>query len=154
MDRPPVEDSRPPTAVLRYVNPVLIALLRSRLHRLASKNLMVLSVTGRRSGRTLTMPVTRHEQPDGTLVVAAAGAWRHNLQDGAEVRVTVGGLEQRAHVTPERDPGRAAQVFKDLLERAGSRAVGVKVNVDRSPTVEEIEPLLAHRVIAYLQRDG
>ena len=154
MDRPALEDSRPPTAVLRFVNPVLIALLRSKLHRLASRNLMVLTVTGRKSGRRLTMPVTRHEQPDGTLIVAAAGAWRHNLQDGAEVSVNLDGREQTARVTRERDPRRAAEVFKGLLERTSSRAVGVKVNVGHPPAADEIEPVLAHRVIAYLQRDG
>ena len=154
MDHPAVEDGRPPNGVLRFVNPTVIALLRSRLHRLASKNLMVLTVTGRKSGRKLTMPVTRHEQPDGTLIVAAAGAWRHNLQDGAEVSVNLDGREQTARVTRERDPRQAAEVFKGLLERTSSRAVGVKVNVSHAPTAEEIEPLLAHRVIAYLRRDG
>jgi deazaflavin-dependent oxidoreductase (nitroreductase family) len=151
MDRPAVEDSRPPNAVLRFVNPVLVALLRSGLHRLASKNLMLLTVTGRKSGRSYTMPVTRHQQPDGNLVVAAAGGWRHNLREGAEVRVTLDGQERTAHVTPEEDPVRATEVFKGLLERTGTRAVGVKVNVDHSPTLDELKPVVAHRVIAYLK---
>jgi hypothetical protein len=97
------------------------------------------------------MPVTRHEQPDGTLVVSAAGGWRHNLQDGADVRVTLDGRERAARVTLEEDPVRAAEVFKGLLERAGTRAVGVKVNVGHPPTLEEIKPVLSHRVIAYLK---
>jgi deazaflavin-dependent oxidoreductase (nitroreductase family) len=151
MDRRAVEDSRPPKAVLRIVNPVLVALLRSGLHRLASKNLMLLTVTGRKSGRSYTMPVTRHEQPDGTLVVSAAGGWRHNLREGADVRVTLDGRERTAHVRLEEDPARATEVFKGLLGRAGARAVGVKVNVEHSPTAGEIKPVLAHRVIAYLE---
>jgi deazaflavin-dependent oxidoreductase (nitroreductase family) len=151
MDRPAVQDARPPKAVLRFVNPILVALLRSGLHRLAGKNLMLLTVTGRKSGRSYTMPVTRHEQPDGTLVVSAAGGWRHNLQEGADVRVTLDGREHTAHVTLEKDPAHASEVFKGLLERAGTRAVGVKVNVEHSPTADEIKPVLAHRVIAYLK---
>jgi deazaflavin-dependent oxidoreductase (nitroreductase family) len=150
-NRPAVEDARPPKAVLRLVNPIMVALLRSRLHRLASKNLMLLTITGRKSGRSYTLPVTRHEQPDGTLVVSAAGGWRHNLRAGAEVCVTLDGREHTAHVTPEEDPVRAAEVFKGLLDRAGARAVGVKVNVGRSPTPDEIKPALAHRVVAYLK---
>jgi deazaflavin-dependent oxidoreductase (nitroreductase family) len=151
MDRPAVEDARPPKAVLRLVNPIVVALLRSRLHRLASKNLMLLTVTGRKSGRSYTLPVTRHEQPDGTLVVSAAGSWRHNLRAGSDVRVTLDGRERTAHVTPEEDPVHAAEVFKGLLDRASARDVGVKVNVDRSPTPDEIKPVLAHRVVAYLK---
>jgi deazaflavin-dependent oxidoreductase (nitroreductase family) len=151
MERAAVEDSRPPSAVLRFVNPVLVALLRSRLHRLASKNLMLLTVTGRKTGRRYTMPVTRHQQPDGRLVVSGAGSWRHNLQRGAEVRVTLDGREHSAHVTPEEDPVRAAEVFKGLLERTGTRAVGVRVNVDHSPTLDEIKPVIARRSIVYLE---
>jgi deazaflavin-dependent oxidoreductase (nitroreductase family) len=150
MDRPAVEDARPPKAVLTLVNPIMVALLRSRLHRVASKNLMLLTVTGRKSGRSYTLPVTRHEQPDETLVVSAAGSWRHNLRGGGDVRVTLDGRERTAHATVEDDPVRAAEVFKGLLERAGARAVGVKVNVDHAPTPEEIKPALAHRVIAYV----
>jgi deazaflavin-dependent oxidoreductase (nitroreductase family) len=150
MNRPAVEDARPPKAVLRFVNPVVMSLLRSPLHRLASKNLVLLTVTGRKSGRAYRMPVTRHEQPDGTLVVSAAGGWRHNLQDGAAVRVTLDGQEHAAHVAVEKDPVRATEVFKGLLEHTNARAVGVKVNVESSPTFDEIKPVLAQRVIAYL----
>lgn len=150
MDRPAVEDSRPPKALLKRVNPILGALLRSRLHRLASKNYMLLTVTGRKTGRSYTMPVTRHEQSDGTLVVSGAGGWRHNLRTGTDVRVTIDGRERTAHVAVEEDPIRAAEVFKSLLDRTNPRAVGVKVNVQRSPTPEEIRPVLAQRVVAYL----
>jgi deazaflavin-dependent oxidoreductase (nitroreductase family) len=111
---------------------------------------MLLTVTGRKSGRTYTMPVTRHERPDGSLVVSGAGGWRHNLQQGSDVRVTLDGREHTAHVAREEDQARAAEVFKQLLEDSGSRAMGVKVNVDHVPTVDEIRPVLAQRVIAYL----
>jgi hypothetical protein len=50
----------------------------------------------------------------------------------------------------EEDPARAAEVFRTLLERAGARAVAVKVNVDRTPTVAEVLPAMADRGIAYV----
>ncbi len=150
MDRPAVEDSRPPQAVLRFVNPMLLAVLRSKLHGLAGKNLMLLTVTGRKSGRSYTMPVTRHEQPDGSLVVSGAGGWRHNLRAGSDVLVTLDGRERVAQVRVEEDPTKATEVFKRLLEHAGTKAVGVKVNVKHAPTVDEIRPVMAQRVIAYL----
>jgi deazaflavin-dependent oxidoreductase (nitroreductase family) len=151
MARPAVEDARPPKMLLKLVNPFMVALLRSRLHRLASKNFILLTVTGRKSGRSYTLPVTRHERTDGSLVVSAAGSWRHNLQAGTDVRVTLDGRERTAHATPVQDPDQAAKVFAGLLDRSSARGVGVKVNVDRSPTPEEIKPVLAHRVIAYLK---
>lgn len=38
-----------------------------------------------------------------------------------------------------------------MLDRAGPRALAVKVNLDRPPTVTEIKPALADRGVAYLQ---
>jgi deazaflavin-dependent oxidoreductase (nitroreductase family) len=145
-----VQDARPPRNVIRIVNPVVNALLRSPLHRLLGKNLMLLTVTGRKTGRTYTVPVGRHESRDGTFVLSASGNWRHNLRGGAAVRLTLDGRERAAHAVLEEDPERAAEAFKTMLDQAGPRALGVKVNVDRSPTIAEIRPVLARRTVAYL----
>ena len=79
--RPAVEDVRLPAALLRMVNPVLRTVLQSRLHRALSRELMLLHVTGRRSGRVYVFPVGRYEL-DGQLVASAGGAWRRNLVGG------------------------------------------------------------------------
>jgi len=125
-------------------------LLRSPLHRLLDKDLMVLTVTGRKTGRTYTLPVGRHESADGTFMLMAGGRWRHNLRGGADVRVRVDGSEHAAHAVLEEDPDRAAQALKVMFDQGGPRALAVKVNVDRAPTVHELRPLLATRAVAYL----
>jgi deazaflavin-dependent oxidoreductase (nitroreductase family) len=150
MDRPAVQDAPPPKTVLRFVNPLMRALLRSPLHRMLDKNLMLLTVTGRKTGRSYTLPVGRHELPDGTFVLSAGGNWRHNLRGGADVRVTVDGRERSAHAVLEDDLERAAEAFKTMLDRSGPRALAVKVNVNRAPTIAEIRPVLADRGVAYL----
>ncbi len=149
MNRPVVQDAPPPRQVIRLV-PLLKAVLRSPLHRILGKNLMLLTVTGRKTGRTYTVPVGRHETSDGSFVLSAGGNWRHNLRGGADVRVTLDGRERAGHAVLEQDPDRAAQEFKTLLDRAGPRALAVKVNVDRAPTVAEIKPALGDRGVAYL----
>ncbi len=78
---------------------------------------MLLTVTGRKTGRAYTVPVGRHESGDGSLVLSAGGNWRYNLRGGADVRVTLDGRERAAHAVLEEDPDRAAQAFKTLLER-------------------------------------
>jgi len=113
--------------------------------------LMLLTVTGRKTGRTYTFPVGRHELPDGTFVLSAGGNWRHNLHGRADVRVRLDGRERAGHATLEEDPEQAAAAFKMMLDRTGLRALAVKVNVKRSPTAAEIQPALADRGIAYLR---
>jgi hypothetical protein len=139
--------------MLRFVNPLLVAVLKSPLHRLASRDYLVLTLTGRKTGRTYRIPVGRHES-DGTLTVGAAGAWRHNLRGGATVRLTLDGSEHEARAQLDEEPERVAQAYKRLLDQYGTRkarALGLKVNVDRLPTLEELKPAVAGRAIATIR---
>ena len=66
--QPPVEGAEPPEKLAKVVNLIMKTLLRSPLHRLVSKHLMLLNFEGRKTGRTYSVVVGRHEM-DGTLVV-------------------------------------------------------------------------------------
>ena len=46
----------------RFINPFVKAVLRSPVHRLLSGSLVLLTYTGRRSGRRYTLPVMYAEQ--------------------------------------------------------------------------------------------
>jgi hypothetical protein len=151
MTPPAVQDAPPPKGVLRVLNPLIKAVLRSPLHGLLSRNLMLLTVTGRRTGRTYTLPVWRHVSADGDLLISAGGTWRHNLRGGADVRVCLDGRDRAGRAVLEEDSTQAVELFKGMLDRAGARALAVKVNVDRSPTAEEIAPVLRERGVAYLK---
>lgn len=87
-------------------------------------------------------------------MLSGAGNWRHNLRRGTDVRVRLDGRERAAHAELEEDPDRAAEAFKTVLDRVGHRALGVKINVDRPPTVAEIKPLLVDRWVGYLRLTG
>lgn len=151
MSRPAVQEAPTPKSVLRVVNPLMTAVLRSPLHGLLSRKLMLLTVTGRRTGRIYTLPVWRHESADGDLLIAAGGSWRHNLRGGADVRVRIDGRDHAGRAVLEEDSAQAVELFKGMLERAGARALAVKVNVSRPPTAEEIAPALRERGVAYLK---
>jgi F420H(2)-dependent quinone reductase len=151
-----VKAGQPPALVIRFLNPLMRALLRSPLHRLASKQFMLLTVTGRQTGRSYTVPVVRHQSGD-TLVVYAAGGWRRNLRGGAPVRVVLDGVERSGHAELEEDPERVAQAYKQRLDELGAaeaRMIGLKVSAERSPTVEEIKPVVAERAIATITLSG
>src|SRR5579884_1140426 len=66
---PVVASRAPDPRVMRFVNPVVAALLRSPLHGLLSRQVFLLTVTGRRSGRRFTLPLGYVRDGDALLVV-------------------------------------------------------------------------------------
>jgi hypothetical protein len=88
-------DPHTPFAVVnRTVNPVVRAVLRSPAHGLLSGRLMLLTVTGRRSGRAFTIPVGYHQEGDRlrvNLEWPERKRWWHNLRGGAPVTVGLRG---------------------------------------------------------------
>ena len=84
-ERPPIEGVEPPEWLAKVVNPTIKALLRSPLHRPASKHLMLLTFVGRKTGRTYDIVVGRREM-DSTLVVVRASRWRTTCAAGRRSR--------------------------------------------------------------------
>ena len=143
--RPPVEAAEPPKALGYVIGPVMRALLRSPLHGLVSKQLMLLAFSGCKSGKRYEVVVGRHELGD-TLVVPSASRWRFNLRGGAPVEVMLGGIRRVGRAELVEEPDEVALVYEALLERVGlkgAQRVGLRVNVDRKPTREELKAALA-----------
>lgn len=91
------EPHTPFAVVNRTVNPVLRVLLRSPAHGLVSGHLMLLTVTGRKSGRTFTFPVGYHQDGDRLRVNLdwpERKRWWRNLRGGAPVTVVLRGVRR------------------------------------------------------------
>lgn len=85
------EQSTAPT-VPRIVNAVVKAILRSPLHGLMSKNRMLLTFRGRKSGKRYTTPVSYLH--DGESIVCFTDSpWWKNLRGGALVRLRLVGRD-------------------------------------------------------------
>lgn len=85
---------------IRVFNPLVAAILRSPAHRLVSGVLLLLTVTGRRSGRRFTFPVMYARDGEDVLVFVGMHAekqWWRNLRGGAEVVARVRGEEDVWH---------------------------------------------------------
>lgn len=84
----------------RLGNRFTCSLLRSRLHRLASGSLMLVTYRGRRSGDRFTIPVMYVER-DGALTIWVGHPerkrWWCNFRDGLEVEVLLRGRRLRGH---------------------------------------------------------
>lgn len=150
--RPAVEDKLIPFAVLKVVNPIIRFVLQSRLHPVLSKQLMLLHVRGRRSGRVYVVPVGRH-QLRGLLVASAGGRWKRNLAGGGQLKVTLDGRRLTARGELVEDSHEVAEIFGDLLAGLGlkrARMLGLQLNVDRAPTLDELRVALGDRHVLRL----
>lgn len=75
-----------------WYNSMMQALLRSPIHGVISKNFMLISYTGRKSGKAYTTPVN-YVQEDGMILVTSFRdrTWWRNLIGGAPVSLLVKG---------------------------------------------------------------
>ena len=67
----------------RLVNRVVALVLRSPLHGLVSRRILLLTFVGRRSGRTLAVPLN-YVRVDGYIVCFTGPAWSAWWKNGAE----------------------------------------------------------------------
>ena len=82
----------------RFGNLVVVGLLRSPLHRLASGSLVLITYRGRRSGRRFTIPVMYAERGRALIILvghAEQKRWWRNLRGGAEVELRLRGRHLR-----------------------------------------------------------
>ncbi|HET8851604.1 MAG TPA: nitroreductase/quinone reductase family protein [Ktedonobacteraceae bacterium] len=95
---------RPPRPVRTLVNAIATTILRSPWHGIRSDRLLLLTFTGRKSGKEFTTPM-RYVQEGETLRMKVVYPWWKNLVGEATVRVLLRG-EMRtgtAEVLPEED---------------------------------------------------
>lgn len=76
-DQPAVDAAHPPELLLRIVNPTLKFALRTPLGRLIG-DFMLVSFTGRKTGRRYATPVSAHHL-DGALYVLLEAQWKYNF---------------------------------------------------------------------------
>lgn len=153
VERPPLH-----TGLLKVANPVFTALLRSPLHCVLDATfrprLLVLTITGRSTGRRYTIVVGRHEI-DGVLSVFTSMPWRVNLRGGADVQMTCDGRTSTAHAVLEEDPHQVADAYATVIRRIGWRAaqrqLGIKINVMRTPTHAELVEAVSHDRLALIR---
>ena len=84
-------------AVPRWLNRVMKFVLRSPLHRVVSNQIMLLTFTGRKSGKIYTIPVSYTQQGD-TLYMFTNHIWWKNLTEDVPVTLLLRGRQVKATV--------------------------------------------------------
>jgi hypothetical protein len=137
-----IEVEHPPSAVLRLVNPVLGFLLRTPLAGPARKQLMVLSFTGRKTGRPYSIPLSAH-LIDHDLYALTGNPWKQNFRNGAPAQVVYDGKTTAMRGELIRDRAVVSDLFHRCAESYGvqraQRMMGLKFREQRIPTRNEFE---------------
>src|SRR5947209_13860902 len=70
----------------KLYNPIVISLLRSPLHSLIDKSTILITLTGRKSGKKYTIPVSYIRDGDKLLMISQREhSWWKNLRGGAQL---------------------------------------------------------------------
>lgn len=145
----------------RVSNPVVTAVLRSRCHKLLSGSAAVLTVTGRRSGRSYQLPV--QYAADGQTVYVLPGGWQHkiwwrNLIAPAKVRLLLRGRDVTGigqAFSGDREPQLVAAAMNVYLTRfpTSARVRGIGRDASGRPDPGQLQRAVRDEVIIRLVLD-
>jgi hypothetical protein len=117
---PAVVLSHPPVSLLHAANPVVRFLLRTPLAGVLRNQVMVVNVTGRRTGRRYSIPLSAH-RIDGDLYALSSAPWKHNFRGGAAAEVLLGGKTTRMRGELIDDRAVVADLSRRCAESYGVR---------------------------------
>jgi hypothetical protein len=119
--------SHAPFAVFnKTANPLLRLVLASPLHRAVSRRLALITVTGRRSGRRYTFPVSYEQSGDDVTITVGwpeRKLWWRNLLERAPVKLRLRGQERTGHARARGDESSGVTV-EVALDPIGTTAPG------------------------------
>ena len=132
-----------------WFDPLMIWLLRSPLHRLLSNSTMLVTYTGKRTGRTITLPVNYFRE--GNLLHTISfrrRSWWRNFRDGGQVELLLRGKRISAKVQSCEDPEQVAEVLVFAVERNPElgKYLGIHVYSDGEIDQEDVNNAAVDRV--------
>lgn len=124
-----------------YVNRAMKLVLRSPVHGIVSKTVLLITFTGCKSGKTYTTPVSYSQNGDQVTIFTHADWWK-NLRGGASVTLRLRGRELQGLAEPVAEDKKAvAAGLIAHLRRVPSdaRYYGVTFDDHGNPRAEEVE---------------
>jgi deazaflavin-dependent oxidoreductase (nitroreductase family) len=114
------------------------------------KRLIIINVTGRKTGKKYSVPVayTRH---DGALLVGTPFAWARNMRTGEPVEVVLQGKRRQADVQVISDEDAVVAAY-DVICRGNRQFASfnnISVGPDGAPAPGDLHAAYAHGARAY-----
>jgi len=124
-----------------FVNKTMKLVLRSPVHGVVSKSILLITFTGRKSGKTYTTPVDYSQDRDQVTIFTHA-AWWKNLRGGSPVTLRIRGQELQGLPEPVAEDKQA--VAAGLMEHlrkvpSDARYYGVTFDNHKNPRAGEVE---------------
>ena len=133
-----------------WFNPLMSWLLRSRLHGMLSKGIMLVTVVGKKSGKVYTTPVN-YVRDGATLWVASQRdrTWWRNLTGGAPISVRLAGREVQATGEALVEVNAVASNLRAYLQKVPQYAkyFGVALDPAGKPVPEDCAHAAQERVM-------
>jgi deazaflavin-dependent oxidoreductase (nitroreductase family) len=106
--------------------------------------LLLLTFTGRKTGKRYSIPISYTEHTDGSLLAPGGGAWKWNLGDGREVSVLLRGRTRRASSEIIRDPSEIERLLPAMVSRNPrvETFTGVPIDADGQPNPARLRAAL------------
>ena len=145
----PARDTLPPRFLWKVGNFVMTRLLGGKM----GEAIMLITFTGRKSGKTFTTPIgyTRQGQ---TLTSFCDSPWQQNLAGGAPVTVTIQGRALPGRAATVSAPDRVAAYVRQHLQNGGpqaARQMALALPKGYLPTDEELRIMLRDRVLIIIE---
>jgi deazaflavin-dependent oxidoreductase (nitroreductase family) len=137
-----------------FFNPIMEWLLKSPLHPIISRNTMLVTYKGHKSGKTYTTPVNYVR--DGQVLTTTSyrnRTWWRNLRGGAPVTIRLQGADLNAHADViEDDEGVATHLLAYLRQAPkAAKYFGVALDADGQPNQDDVATAAKERVIIHTQ---
>lgn len=130
-----------PGGVPPFVNRMMKFLLNSPLHGIVSNNFLLISFTGRKSGKMYTTPVS-YSRDGHCLYIFTHATWWKNLIPERPVTLRVRGRDLQGLPEPVAEDKKAvAAGLMDHLRRAPQDAgfYGVSLDENKEPNAKDVE---------------
>ncbi len=133
-----------------WFNPIIQWLLRSPLHLMVSKNMMLMTYTGRKSGKIYTTPMNYLAIGEAFYTISTRERrWWRNLRAGADVSLRIQGEDLPAWAICIEDPAEVADRLHQYLQAAPQLAkyLNVRIGADGIPNSDDVSHLAQKKII-------
>ncbi len=142
--------------LFKVLNPIMKLILRSPLHAIVSKRIMIISFSGRKSGREYSTPVSYFQEGD-RVVCFTHSPWWKNIGDGSAEKVRIQGVDFNGHaVAISGDVEQKVENLTKMLEAVPGDAGFYNVQFDERgvPRREDVERAVQEAVLIRIQLAG